>query len=221
MIRKVFALLFLLLALPSVSFASTISCGSSIGGYGTELFAFNSAWYGHSCIFEVSEPIEVSAISAEISRIATDQTFVLSILADVSDRPAGDPLVSGSIVSNIADCSLYTASVASTTLDIGMYWVSAVPTTHSTAYICGSGSGATVSDMNNMSVWGDAYAGGYYFEIEYLPASIEETPPEPPFFATSTTQDGDIPFLLSILLVLAFYAFIAHVYSLMFKNSKP
>jgi len=86
---------------------------------------------------------------------------------------------------------------------------------------------ARISPCTAGGNYDDCVASAYYMDDD-LCLNVGGTgfctaPPPDPVATTSTStgQDGDFPFLLSILLVLAFYAFIAHVYSLMFKNSKP
>lgn len=176
--------------LPNITFASTITCGSTVGGSGTELFSYNTSWYGHGCKFTTGSSIDVTAISAEISRIATTQTFALAIYANGSNKPTGSALATGNISSVTANCTVYTATVATTTLAAGTYWITAIPTTHSTAYICGAGS-ATVSDQDNTSAWATGYSGSYYLAATYT--ATPPPPPPPPSPSTTTPATPNYP----------------------------
>lgn len=206
-----------------MAFASTITCGSSPGGTGSEQFAFNSGWYGHGCKFTPSTNIDVSEISAEISRIGTTQTFNLSIETDASNKPSGTVLVSGSISSVTENCTVYTASVATTTLMSGTsYWIVAEPITHSTAYICGAGS-ATVSDKDSSNVWSSGVAGAYYLAATYSTSSSGGDTVSTSTTTTATTTDLSLSFsdqtqllFFSLMLVFGTAAFL-----LTFLGSSP
>lgn len=138
-----------------------------MGGVGGEQFAFNTGYYGHACKIIPSGNIDVTGVSAEISRITTTQTFALSIYADSGGKPSGTALGTGNISSTVADCHVYTATFATTSLTSGVsYWLVAEPTTHSTAYICGAGAD-TVSDKDSSNVWSASYGGAYYFTATF------------------------------------------------------
>lgn len=155
----------------SFASAATLTCGS-IGGVGGEVFAYNSSWYGHGCKITPSGNIDLTAVGAEISRIATTQNFSIGIYTDSSNKP-GTLLASTTISSSVANCNVYSGSIATTTLTSGTsYWLAAVANTHAaTAYICGVGTGSTVSDQDSSSAWSSGGSGGYYFTASYASSS--------------------------------------------------